>query len=122
MRALDVDVSSEHAYNEVLKMIDPDSTGIIKFKMLTAVMEEKLKETDTKEDLLEYLKKLDLDNDGKISAPQFKQFMTNLGNRMRDEDVEELMKEADPKNEGVVDIDELADRLCPPKKWDYQLR
>ena len=53
-------------------MIDPDNTGIITFSRLTLVMEDKLKESDTMEDLLEQLKKLDLDNDGKISAPQFK--------------------------------------------------
>jgi hypothetical protein len=27
------------------------------------------------------------------------------------------MKEADPKGDGSVDIEELATRLCPPKKW-----
>jgi len=26
------------------------------------------------------------------------------------------MKEADPKGDGAVDIEELAIRLCPPKK------
>ena len=43
-------------------------------------MEDKLKETDTVEDLIEQLKKLDKDNDGKIPAPEFKQYMLNLGN------------------------------------------
>ena len=42
--------------------------------------------------------------------------MTGLGSRMNDEEVEELMKEADPRGDGVVDIAELAERLCPPKK------
>lgn len=45
-------------------------------------MEEKLKETDTMEDLLEELKKLDRDQDGRIPNPQFKQFMMNLGSKM----------------------------------------
>ena len=69
MRALDVDVSTDKAYNEVKKTIDPESTGYITFARLTVVMEDKLKESDTMEDLLEQLKKLDLDNDGKISSP-----------------------------------------------------
>ena len=79
-------------------------------------MEEKLKETDTMEDLVEQLKKLDKDQDGKIPSPEFKQYMMNMGAKMTLEDVEELMKEADPKNEGVIDIMEFADRLSPPKK------
>ena len=53
-------------------MIDPDNTGFITFARLTVVMEDKLKETDTMEDLIEQLKKLDKDGDGKIPAPEFK--------------------------------------------------
>lgn len=42
----------------------------------------------------------------------------NLGSKMSLEDVDDLMKEADPKGEGTIDIEELAARLCPPlKKW-----
>ena len=26
-----------------------------------------------------------------------------------------MMKEADPKGEGAIDLDEFAHRLCPPK-------
>ena len=97
-------------------MIDPDNTGYITFARLQFVMEDKLKETDTVEDLIEQLKKLDKDQDGKIPAPEFKQYMLNLGNQMTAEEVDELMKEADPKGDGAVDIAEFADRLCPPKK------
>ena len=69
MRAMDVDVSTDEKLEEVRQMIDPDGTGYITFIRLQSVMEEKLKESDTMEDLLSQLKKLDLDNDGKISAP-----------------------------------------------------
>ena len=40
----------------------------------------------------------------------------NMGSRMKLEDIEDLMKEADPKGDGTVDIEELAIRLCPAKK------
>ncbi len=39
-----------------------------------------------------------------------------MGSKMNLEQIEEFMKEADPKGDGTVDIDELATRLCPPKK------
>ena len=79
-------------------------------------MEEQLKEKDTMEDLLEQLKKLDKDNDGKIPSPEFKQYMANLGFKMKPEDIDEMMKIADPKGEGAIDINEFADSLCPAKK------
>ena len=96
-------------------MIDPDNTGFITFASLTVVMEDKLKDTDTAEDLIKQAEKLDRDNDGKIPTPEFKQYMLNLGNKMSAEEVDELCKFVDPKNEGAIDIAEMADALCPPK-------
>ena len=64
---------------------------------------------------MEQLKKLDKDNDGKIPAPEFKQYMANMGLKMKPEDIEEMMKMAD-KGDGNVDIAEFAEALCPPKK------
>ena len=39
-----------------------------------------------------------------------------MGGKMTAEDLEEMMKVADPGKEGVVNIAEFADALCPPKK------
>ena len=78
-------------------------------------MEGRLKEVDTYDDLIKEFNLLDKDGDGKIPAPEFKQYMKNLGTKMTQEELEEMMKEADPKGEGIVDILEFADRICPPK-------
>ena len=115
MRALDVNVQEDMVVEILRKTIDPDNTGYITFARLTVVMEEKLKDSDTAEDLIKQLEKLDRDNDGKIPTPEFKQYMLNLGNKMTAEEVEELVKFVDPKNEGAIDIAEMADALCPPK-------
>ena len=116
MRALDINLPTEESVAEVRKMIDPEGKGYIEFPGLVAVMEEKLKETDTVEDLIAELTKLDKDADGRIPTAEFKQYMMNLGNKMTVEEVEELLKEADPKSEGFINIEEFADRLSPPKK------
>ena len=86
------------------------------FERLTIVMEEKLKDTDTVEELMEQLKKLDKRGEGQIPAPEFKQYLMNMGQKMSADELEELMKVADPGKEGVVNIAEFADALCPPKK------
>ena len=41
--------------------------------------------------------------------------MMNLGTKLKLEEVEELMKEADPKGEGAIDLEDFAERMCPPK-------
>ena len=58
---------------------------------------------------------MDKDQDGKIPTPEFKQYMMNLAHMTADE-VEEMIKVADPKGEGFIDILDFADSICPPKK------
>ena len=68
LRALDIDPSADEL-EYIRDKIDTDGTGFMNFEKLSQVMEEKLKDTDTVEDLLEQLKKLDKDQDGRIPNP-----------------------------------------------------
>lgn len=115
LRALDID-PNEAELAQIRKQIDPTGQGYFTFEKLNEVMEEKLRDIDTPEDLLEQLKKLDKDKDGKIANPEFKQFIMNLGQKMTLEEAEELMGMADPRGDGTVDLEELSQALCPPKK------
>ena len=76
-------------------------------------MEEKLKDVDTVEDLMDQFKHLDRDKDGFIPIPEFKQYMLNMGTKMTAEDLEEMVKMAG--GDGQVNIEEFCQALCPPK-------
>ena len=115
MRALDFDLPPEEL-EIVRQQIDKDGSGVIKFQNLKAVMEDKLKDKDTPEDMIAELKHLDRDKDDKIPVPEFKQFMANMGSKMSAEEIEDLMKEIDTAGDGFIHIEEMAQRLCPPKK------
>lgn len=56
----------------------------------------------TEEELLNAFKVFDLDNSGTISVPEFRYVMTNYGMQLPDEDVDEMIKDADPANNGVI--------------------
>ena len=60
LRALDIDPSVDEL-NAIMERIDPDGAGMFSFERLVEVMEDKLRDTDTLEDLLEQFKKLDKD-------------------------------------------------------------
>ena len=115
LRALDIDPSADELAH-ITKQIDPSRQGYITFERLNEVMEEKLRDVDTPEDLFEQLRRLDRDKDGKIPSPEFKQFIMNLGQKMTLEDAEELMAMADSRGDGTVDLEELSQALCPSKK------
>ena len=47
----------------------------------------------------------DKDNNGYISAAELRHVMTNLGEKLTDEEVEEMIKEADTDGDGQVNYD-----------------
>ena len=47
----------------------------------------------------------DSDGDGYITALELRHFMANLGEKLAEEDLDEMMKAADTNGDGVVDLD-----------------
>ena len=76
-------------------------------------MEDKLKDDDKVEDLIEQFKHLDKDRDGFIAIPEFKQYMLNMGSKMSAEEFDDMMKMGG--SDGQINIEEFCQALCPPK-------
>ena len=106
LRALDIDPSEEEL-EQIAERVDSEQKGYFTFEQLNIVMEDKLKDVDTFDDLIVEFRKLDKDQDGRVPNPEFKHFMMHMGMKMSLEKVEELMKEADPKGEGTIDIEDF---------------
>ena len=111
MKALDVKPLEEEE-EDLIKKADPDKKGCFTMDGLLSIMEEKLKPTDTMEDLIEQLNILNKKKDGgTIATPELKQYLTTMGSKFSEEEAEELIKEADPKNDGIVNIEAFAAKM-----------
>ena len=115
LRALDVDPRDNEEINDLVQKADPNNEGFFTKEALLAIMEDKLRDPDTVEALIERFKLLDRSGSGKISIPEFKQYMMVLGKKFTEEQVEEMIDAADPKGKGFIDINTFSDYLCPPK-------
>ena len=49
----------------------------------------------------------DTSGDGKISSSELKQVMANLGETLTDEEIDEMIREADADGDGEVDYEEF---------------
>ena len=67
---------------------------------------EKLK-TDSKEEIHEAFWVFDKDGNGYISAAELCHVMTNLGEKLTDEEVDEMIREADIDGDGQVNYEEF---------------
>ena len=70
-------------------------------------MARKMKDTDSEEELHEAFKVFDKDGNGTISAAQLRHVMTNLGEKLTDEEVDEMIREADVDGDGEVNYEEF---------------
>jgi len=85
----------------------------LKFENLEEIMEEKLKDVDTVDDLFALFKKLDKNDDGEIPVPEFKTYMLTMGSKLAHEEIDAMIKEAGGDTSGVIDIASFCERLCP---------
>ena len=80
---------------DMINEIDSDGNGTIDFPEFLTMMARKMKDTDSEEEILEAFKVFDKDGNGFISAAELRHIMTNLGEKLTDEEVDEMIREAD---------------------------
>ncbi|KAJ6218910.1 hypothetical protein RDWZM_004722 [Blomia tropicalis] len=106
---------TETELKNMVTMVDQDGNGTIEFNEFLHMMSKKMKETDKEEELKEAFRVFDRNGDGFISAPELRLVMTNLGEKLTDEEVEDMIKEADLDGDGLVNYDEFVTVLMAPK-------
>jgi calmodulin len=92
---------------DLVKGVDTDGNGKIDFKEFTNMMISKMKDSITEDEIREAFLLFDNDGNGFISATELRHVMTSLGETLTDEEVEELMSEADSNGDGQIDYDEF---------------
>lgn len=75
-------------------------------------MARKMKDTDSEEEIREAFRVFDKDGNGFISAAELRHVMTNLGEKLTDEEVDEMIREADIDGDGQVNYE--GKHVLPP--------
>ncbi len=106
MRALGFEPKKE----EIKKMIadiDKDGSNSIDFNEFLDMMSAKMSEKDSKEEILKAFRLFDDDEKGKISFRNLKRVAKELGENMTDEELQEMIDEADRDGDGEIDESEF---------------
>lgn len=77
-------------------------TALLHAEFLT-MMARKMKDTDSEEEIREAFKVFDRDNNGFISAAELRHVMTSIGEKLTDDEVDEMIREADQDGDGRID-------------------
>jgi calmodulin len=95
----------------MINEVDADGNGTIDFPEFLTMMARKMKDTDSAEEIKEAFKVFDKDGNGFISAAELRHIMTNLGEKLTDEEVDEMIREADVDGDGQINYDEFVDMM-----------
>ncbi|KAG6539173.1 hypothetical protein ZIOFF_004326 [Zingiber officinale] len=98
---------TEAELQDMLNEVDADGNGTIDFPEFLNLMARKMKDTDSEEELREAFRVFDKDQNGFISAAELRHVMTNLGEKLTDEEVDEMIREADVDGDGQINYDEF---------------
>lgn len=87
--------------------IDKDGSGTIDFEEFLQMMTAKMSERDSREEILKAFKLFDDDNTGRITFKNLKRVAKELGESLTDEEIQEMIDEADRNGDGEVDEEEF---------------
>ncbi|XP_012282631.1 neo-calmodulin isoform X1 [Orussus abietinus] len=98
---------TETELRDMVKEVDQDGNGTIEFNEFLQMMSKKMKGADGEDELREAFRVFDKNNDGLISSMELRHVMTNLGEKLSEEEVDDMIKEADLDGDGMVNYEEF---------------
>jgi centrin-1 len=106
MRALGFEPKKEEI-KKMISDIDTDGSGTIDFNEFLGMMTAKMSQKDSKEEILKAFRLFDDDETGKISFNNLRRVAKELGENMTDEELQEMIDEADRDGDGEINEDEF---------------
>ncbi|KAK7863904.1 hypothetical protein R5R35_014476 [Gryllus longicercus] len=98
---------TETELRDMVNEVDQDGNGTIEFNEFLQMMSKKMKGADGEDELREAFRVFDKNNDGLISSTELRHVMTNLGEKLSDEEVDDMIREADLDGDGMVNYEEF---------------
>ena len=112
---------SESELQDMINEVDADNNGTIDFPEFLTMMARKMKDTDSEEEIREAFKVFDRDNNGFISAAELRHVMTSIGEKLTDDEVDEMIREADQDGDGRIDCIFPLSCFSPEKHQNIEL-
>uniref|UniRef100_A0A8C3HDG1 EF-hand domain-containing protein n=1 Tax=Chrysemys picta bellii TaxID=8478 RepID=A0A8C3HDG1_CHRPI len=92
---------------KIVSEVDKEGSGKINFDSFLYAMTQKMSEPESREDILKAFKLFDDNGTGKISFQNLKRVAGEIGENLTDEELQEMIDEADVDGDGEVNEQEF---------------
>lgn len=91
---------------------DAEGSGNYSFDAFCAILDKHSKKLDAVTLIREALKVFDTEANGKVSIPELSNVMTNLGEKQNPQEVDNLLQQFEPDEDGKVDYEVIVASLA----------
>ena len=98
---------TDQEIEEMVTVLDSNKNGEIDFHEFFAMVSKKMSGGANDEEIKDTLRVFDKDCNGFISAAELRQALANLGQKLTEEEVDEMIKEVDFDGDGQIDFAEF---------------
>lgn len=99
---------SEAEVSDMVNEIDMDNDGTVDFSEFMTMMARRMRTTDNEEEVREAFRVFDRNGNGFISAAELRHVLTSIGDKLTDEEADDMIRAADVDGDGQINYDEFA--------------
>ncbi|XP_062203323.1 uncharacterized protein LOC133905527 [Phragmites australis] len=99
---------TEAELQDMVDEVDADGSGAIDFHEFLTLLARKMRDAGADDELREAFRVFDQDQNGFISRDELRHVLENLGERLSDEELAEMLREADVDGDGQINYTEFA--------------
>ncbi|XP_019493370.1 PREDICTED: calmodulin-like [Hipposideros armiger] len=102
---------TEAELQAMINEVDADGNGTIDFPEFLTMMARKMKDTSNIEEIRAAFRVFDKDGNGLISAAELRYVMMNFGEKLTEEEVDEMIREVDIDGDGQIKYEEFVQMM-----------
>ena len=98
---------TDQELKDMINEVDIEKNGNIDFKEFLGLIARKLRDSDGEEELIETFNLIDRDGNKLISGAEIRHILECMGEKISDDELEQMIEEADLDADGFVNYDEF---------------
>lgn len=98
---------------EMRKEVDTKNSGTISFEDFAMFMSTRMSNVDKDEDVLDAFRVFDVGGNGILSTHELRYVMTSLGEKLSEEEANEMILVADADGDGLINYNDFLNSMIP---------